>query len=133
MPVIDTEVLFSLNPRDSKHEFALRLLKARDDLMAPDTAIFKFQVVLRARGRNPSEIKIALWALHEALARHAVKEVKTITTDLLVLQCDLEKRYEPSYFDSLIAASTLALDRNIVSDDKSFNKVPEIERIPLIR
>ena len=133
MPVIDTEILFALNPKDSKHEYAFRLLKERDDLTVTDTAILEFQSVLRARGRRTTEVKIALLALHEALKRHMVKEAKTIEANLLALQCDLEERYELSYFDSLIAASTLALDRIVVSDDRAFNKVPGIERIPLVK
>ncbi len=133
MPVIDTEVLFAFSPKDSKHEHALRLLKEHEDFTVTDTSMLEFQSVLRARGRSPSQVKMALLALHEALARHAVTEVKTIDANLLALQCELEIRFNLSYFDSLIAASTLALDHRVVSDDGAFSKVPGIERIPLTK
>ena len=131
MPVADTDFLFALNPRDRKHQHAMRLLKETSDLMAPDTAALEFQIVLRARGRSPSQVKMALLALHEALTRSNVKEVKTVSITLLALQSELQERYGLSYFDSLIAASALALDRRVISDDEAFERVPNLQRIPL--
>jgi predicted nucleic acid-binding protein len=131
VPVVDTEVLFALSPRDPKHQRALKLLKELVNLRVPDTAILEFQTVLRARGRSPSQVRTVLLALREALTRNNVKEEKTMSTSLLALQCDLEERYELSYFDSLVAASTLAIDHQVVSDDEAFDKVPNIKRIPL--
>jgi len=131
MPVTDTDFLFALNPRDHKHQHAVRLFKELRDLVVPDTAALEFQVVLRARGRSPSQVKMALLALHEALTRGGAKEVKTVNTSLLALQSELEDRYGLSYFDSLIAASALTLDSQVVSDDEAFSKIPDLKRIPL--
>lgn len=131
MPVVDTEVVFALNPRDHKHQEALKLLGEREGLMVPDTVMFEFQAVLRARGRSPLQVKMALLAVNEALARHGVGEVKTVSSSLLAIQCELEGTYGLSYFDSLVAASALAADRRIVSDDEAFDRVPELDRIPL--
>ncbi|MFQ5710463.1 MAG: PIN domain-containing protein [Candidatus Geothermarchaeales archaeon] len=131
MPVVDTEILFALSPKDPKHRRAIKLLREREDLQAPDTAIAEFQIVLRARGRSPSQVRRALLALHETLIRHQVKEVKTISTSLLALQCDLEEKYRLSYFDSLIAASALSLDHEVISDDQAFDRVLDLKRMPL--
>lgn len=131
MPVADTDFIFAINPKDHKHQHAMRLLKELSGLMVPDTAALEFQVVLRARGRSPSQVKIALLALHEALTRSNVKEVKTVSMSLLAFQSELEDRYGLSYFDSLIAASVLTLDRQVVSDDDAFDRVPNLKRIPL--
>ena len=131
MPVADTEFLFALNPRDRKHQHAMRLLKEISELMVPDTAALEFQVVLRARGRNLSQVKMALLALHEALTRSNVEEAKTVSTSLLAFQSELEERYGLSYFDSLIAASALTLDRQVISDDDAFERAPNLKRIPL--
>ncbi len=68
-------------------------------------------MVLRGRGSSVSDTKLALVALHEALNLNKVKEVNTLGTHLLALQCDLEERHHLSYFDSLIAASASTLDR----------------------
>lgn len=131
MPVADTEVVFALNPRDHKHRRALNVLDEIKGLLVPDTAVLEFQVVLRARGRNPSEVKMALLAVNEALTRHLVREVRTMSSTLLAVQCELEEAYGLSYFDSLLAASALAVDRQVVSDDEAFDRVPELTRIPL--
>ncbi|KYH41903.1 MAG: PilT domain-containing protein [Candidatus Bathyarchaeota archaeon B63] len=131
MPVADTEFLFALNPRDRKHQHAMRLLRELSGLMVPDTAILEFQVVLKARGRRPSQVRAALLALHEVLMRSDVREVKTISTGLLASQSELEERYGLSYFDSLIAASALTLDRQVVSDDEALDEVPGLRRIPI--
>jgi len=131
MPVADTEVLFAINPKDPRHQHAMRIFKEISSLTAPDTALLEFQTVLRARGTTPSEVKMALLALHEALRRNHMEEVKTVNTSLLALQCELKERYGLSYFDSLIAASALVLDRQIVSDDEAFNRLPDLKRIPL--
>ena len=131
MPVADTEFLFALNPKDRKHQYAIRLIKEITDIMVPDTAALEFQVVLRARGRSPSQVKMALLALHEALTRSNVAEVKTISPSSLAFQSELEERCELSYFDSLIAASALTLDRQVISDDDAFERVPNLKRIPL--
>jgi len=131
MPIADTEVLFAINPKDSRHQHAMRIFKEISSLTAPDTALLEFQTVLRAHNIAPSEVKIALLALHEALRRNHVEEVKTMNTSLLALQCELEEQYGLSYFDSLIAASALITDRKVVSDDNAFNRVPELKRIPL--
>lgn len=129
MPVIDTEVIFALNPRDHKHHRVLQLLEGQKGLLVPDTAVLEFQAVLRVRGRSASEVKTALLAVNEAFTRHEVEEVQTVSCSLLAIQCELEETYELSYFDSLLAASALAVDRRIVSDDKAFDRIPELNRI----
>lgn len=131
MPVVDTEVLFAFSPRDPKHSRAMRLLSGRVDVAAPDVAVLEFQLVLRARGRRPAEVKLAMLALHEALARYGVREMKTISSGSLALQCELEEKYRLSYFDSLIAAAALALDRKVISSDEAFDSVLGLERISL--
>jgi len=76
MPVADTEFLFALNPRDRKHQYAVRLLIEVSNLMVPDIAALEFQVVLRARDRNPSQVKMALLAIHEALKEVMLEKPK---------------------------------------------------------
>lgn len=131
MPVADTELLFAFNPSDSKHSRALRTLKDMTDVVAPDVVMLEFQLVLRARGRGATEVKAAMLALHEALARHDVQEVQTLNSSSLALQCELERKYELSYFDSLVAVAALVSDGKVISSDEAFDEVSGIERIPL--
>ncbi len=130
MPVIDTEFLFALNPNDRRHEKALKTLSVKG-LKVPDTALFEFQVVLRARDRKPDEVASAMKALKYVFESNRIKEVSTINADLFVKQAEIEEKYGLSYFDSLIAASALAVDGVVVSDDAAFDKVPELKRVPL--
>lgn len=133
MPVVDTNFLFALSPEDPKHGHVLKHLKKPTGLIAPDTAMLEFQIVLRNRKREVGKVKMAMLALHEVLSRHEVREARTLTSDLLVLQCEFEEKYRLSYFDSLVAASALVLDRKIISDDKAFDRIPDLKRIPLSR
>jgi predicted nucleic acid-binding protein len=131
VPVADTELIFALSPKDPKHRDALRALREVPGLVVPDVAVLEFQAVLRSRGRAPSEVRKALLALREALARHGVEEACTLSAALLARQCELEERYGLSYFDSLVAASALALDGQVVSDDRAFDRVLGLKRLPL--
>jgi len=129
MPVLDTEVLFAFNPNDKKHNAIPKILKMKG-LKVPDTALLEFQMVLKARGKGNEEIREAMEALKFILSSNMIKEVKTISTDLFILQSEIEEKYGLSYFDSLIASSALMLDKVIVSDDKAFDKVSNLKRIP---
>lgn len=133
MPVADTEVLFALNPKDPKHQGTLNLLEKTENVIVPDTAMLEFQGVLRARGRKPSEVKRALLAISAALTSHNVKQVKTISASLLALQCELEEKYVLGYFDSLVAASVIISDRQVISDDKDFDRISDLKRIPIVK
>ena len=128
VPVIDTEVLFAFSPTDSKHSHAVRLLDSRNNLMATDTVLLEFQLVLRGRGKSSRETREAMLALDKILLDHGVKQVKTINASLLALQSEIEFKSELSYFDSLIAASALSVDGIITSDDRAFDRVSGLKR-----
>ena len=130
MPVADTELLFALNPQDKKHGEAMKSLPLKG-LKIPDTAIFEFQIVLRARGRNTKEIALAMTAIKQIFESRKLKEVCTMNCNLFVRQAEIEEKQGLSYFDSLIAASALAVDGAIVSDDPAFDRVQGLKRNPL--
>jgi len=130
MPVADTELLFALNPKDKKHEYALKALDIRG-LKVPDTALLEFLAVLRSRGRTAREVSEAVVAIKRILEGRKVREIQTISTDLIIKQAELEEKYNLSFFDSLIAASALSVDSIIISDDRDFDKIPNLKRIPL--
>ncbi len=130
MPVADTELLFALNPLDKKHGEAMKSLSLKG-LKIPDTAIFEFQIVLRARGRNTKEIASAMTAIKQIFESRKLKEVCTMKSNLFIRQAEIEEKQGLSYFDSLIAASALAVDSAILSDDSAFDRVQGLKRIPL--
>ncbi len=87
--------------------------------MFPDTALIEFEVVLKSRGLSTNEIRKAIYAIHLILDEYGVKELKTINTFLLITR--------------LIAASALSYDGIIISDDKDFDKIKDLKRIPIIQ
>ena len=127
MPIVDTEFLFALAPIDRKHERAMESLSIKN-LRVPDTALFEFQIVLRARGRKAGEVAKAIEAVREILGKTA-REIQTISTGLFLKQAEVEIKYGLSYFDSLIATSALITDATVVSDDRDFDRVPGLKRI----
>ncbi len=137
MPILDTEVLFALNPKDRLHKPTLALLaelrERGSSLYVPDTVILEFQAVLRSTDRKPKLIRKAMLALRATLQLNGAKEAPTLDSGLIARQCEIEEKYGLTYFDSLIAASTLSLDQRIVSDDEAYDKIPFLTRTGLSR
>jgi len=132
MPVADTELLFLLNPKDPRHNKALKVLEGlKGRLFVPDVALLEFEITLKSRGRRNSEIRLALLALKEIFETYNVVEVETLNTLVLTKHLEIMDNYGLSFFDSLIAAATLSIDGIVVSDDRDFDSVPEIKRIPI--
>ena len=131
MPVLDTEVLFALDPKDAHHKDAIRFLGSRDDLVAPDTSLFEYLTVLRTMNVKPGDVKQLLLALTQELDRRGVPQARTIDLMLLTKHCELESDSGLTFFDSLIAASALSLGEAVVSDDEDFDMVPGLQRIRL--
>ena len=132
MSIADTDLLFAINPRDKKHDNALRVISSVRGIKVPDTALFEFVVVLKARGRSAGEIREAVNALKDVFEIYLIKEVKTIDTDLMIKQTEIiEEKYGLTFFDSLIAFSALKFDKTVISDDKAFDKILELKKIPI--
>ncbi len=101
-------------------------------IYVPDTALIEFELVLRARNISSEDIKKALYAVHLILSGYGVRYIKTIDLELLAIHLELMEEYGLTYFDSLIAASALRID-GIISDDRDFDKVEGLNRIPIVR
>ncbi len=86
---------------------------------------------MKSRGRSADEIRRALLALKRIMLNYEVNEVKTIDVVMLLQHLELMGKYNLSFFDSLIASSALTVDGIVVSDDKSFNLVEGLKRIPV--
>lgn len=135
MPIVDTQFLFALNPKDKHHTGALNILEKVKigevrDLVVTDTAIFEYYLVLRSRGVELEDIKSLFGALNEILGKYGIKELKTLNKDLFVKQISIEKDHDLNFFDSLLAASAENYDHSIISSDKVYDKLG-LKRIPL--
>jgi len=99
--------------------------------MVPDTALLEFELVLRGRGLPDSDVIRALNLVGAILKQFRVAQVKTLNLDLLIQHNKIMVNYGLSFFDSLIAASALSLDKTIISDDRDFDRVPGLRRIAI--
>ncbi|RZN42973.1 MAG: type II toxin-antitoxin system VapC family toxin [Methanophagales archaeon ANME-1-THS] len=70
-------------------------------------------------------------AIKQISESRKLKEVRTMKSDLFIRQAEIEEKAGLSYFDSLIAASALAVDGALFSDDSAFDRVQGLKRIPL--
>lgn len=80
---------------------------------------------------KPHVVREAMLGLLRALQINRVTETSTLDSELVARQCEIEERYDLTFFDSLIAASTFRLDSILVSDDRSFDKLPGMKRTRL--
>ncbi|MGQ4872102.1 MAG: type II toxin-antitoxin system VapC family toxin [Candidatus Thorarchaeota archaeon] len=131
MLLADTEVLFALAPRDSHHPQALAILETRSDIVVPDVSILEFSMVLKARGVVVPDVRMAILAVRKILRQYGVQERNTIGTEMLALSASIEERYHLSYFDSPVAGAAVCLKADVLSDDRAFDRVPKIKRVPL--
>lgn len=137
MPVLDTEVLFGLNPHNKRHKAVKGLLERRNEgtfksMYLPDTTLLEFTMTLRAKEKSNSEIREVVKSVKSILITFDIIEANTFSTDLVVLHYSLLEDNR-TFFDTMIAASTLLLDKKIISDDEVFDRIKNIERIPLTR
>ncbi len=97
----------------------------------PDIALLELEITLRSRGRSVSQIKKTLMSLKKIFFDYDIHEVSVLGTDTILLHLDLMEEHKLSYFDSLIAVSAINIDGTIVSDDKVFDYIEGLKRIPI--
>lgn len=135
MPLLDTDFLFALNPLDRKHAVAISVLKqvkrtGGKEVAVSDTALFEFYLVLRSKGKKSEEISFSVDAIHTILSEYGIVELATLNTKSIRRQILIEERYGLGFFDAMLTASAEAYDRAIISDDKAYDRVKTIRRVP---
>lgn len=121
MKLLDTMVLVSaMNPDDRHHKTGmahLRALQAPEGSYVPTSILTEFDLVLRNRGYDESEVK-ETWT---ALAPLIGKNVAPVTPSVHLTAADMRSK-GLTYFDSLIAALAKETDAVVITRD------PEIAR-----
>lgn len=130
MPVADTELLFLLNPDDSRHKAAMDRLRA-GHMSVPDTAFLEFAVVLRSKGLQPAVIREIILSVADTLKGLGVGTASVLGPEVIAQAASIEEKHGLSFFDALIAASSLILDRVVLSDDAAYDRVEGLKRVPL--
>ncbi len=126
MLVIELDLLLGfVNSRDPLHQVACEFFErvARGELeevKVAASAFLEYEFVLSSRGLN---------AGRDILSFKAIPNLgeAPITAEVLVKASELRKAYGLTYFDSLHAATALLLDKKLVSTDREFRRVRELE------
>ncbi len=134
MSVVETDFLKELlDPEDRIHSHcleALKRVKARKWHIA-SSAFLELDLLLKSF-RVSMEDRMAIF---QALRSEIPGEVVlTISHEAMSHALSLQKKYYKIgrfYFDSLHLALAILLDGKIVSSDRTFDEVEEVERIPL--
>ena len=127
MPVIEFDTLIAfVNPADRLHRYADKIFKKivsgkLRDVRIATSALLEYELVLKSRGYSEAEIRKDISAF-----KSLVKEVP-ITSDVIVKASELREKYSLTYFDSLHAATAILTDSVLISSDRDFERVEEVE------
>lgn len=131
MPVLDTVTLFgAADPKDPAHEKSLAYLGQLGDprFYLATFALIEFDIVMKSRGLSHNERMIK----HALLSRDyplTVTKTRPISPHILYLAATIEGEVGLDYFDAAVAAEAKALDGEVVSTDKIFDRVQGIKRV----
>jgi predicted nucleic acid-binding protein len=129
MPALDIDVLYAhLKPHDWLKEGATRVLtRVREGGLrayASAHAIVELEII----GRRDFGPEFANQVLQRV---GRIEQLRLIAVDRVVLRraMQLRRRHELGIFDGLHAATALLQDRQIISTDVSFDRVPRLVRL----
>ncbi len=132
MPVIDTIVLFSAANTEHKWHLigktALKLVNTNDNWWIPSFTLVEFDLVLKSRGFSNEE-RMEKYSLLIHDFPNILNKSYPITPLVLHETSRLEEVYELDYFDAGIAATSLAVDGKITTNDRQLKRVTEIESL----
>lgn len=132
MPVIDTIVLFSAANTEHKWHLigksALHLVNTDNNWWIPSFTLVEFDLVLKSRGfSNEERMESYSLLIHDF--PNIIDKSYPITPLVLHETSRLEDVYKLDYFDAGIAATSLAVDGKIATNDRHLKRITEIESI----
>jgi len=131
MPVVESEFLLALRADDRKHKAALAMFDRYHSLEVCAAGFLEIAWLLRSRGKSATEISLALSVLEAELESRNVNEIE-ISTSQIQRAHDILTRHPITFFDALILANAEeSRDRQLISNDASFDSTGTVERIPL--
>jgi predicted nucleic acid-binding protein len=129
MPLLENDVIFAyLNELDPHHETAERIFKKLQGgeiaLDASSVSLVEMELIYRSEGRE--DLLLSHLAAIAALPNVAYAP---LTPDLVIAGVYLRQTLDLTFFDSHYAATALNLDRQIISYDRAYDKVPGLTQI----
>ena len=131
MPLIETDTLYAfLNKNDEYHEFADKIMvkinNGKFKAIISSVSLIELQLIYKSK-EIEYEFEMDLVDLQR------IKNMEWVSLDPIssLTAIHLRKRYELSFFDSLHAGLAINLDKQIISQDKEYDKISGLKRIPL--
>jgi len=131
MPLIETDLLYSLlNANDINHKFAHNvILQVNSGELAvkfSSVSLIELQLIYKSK-KIEYEFELDLVELQR------IKNIEWALLDTIssLTAIHLRKKYNLSFFDSLHVGIAINLDKQIISQDKEYDRITGLKRIPL--
>jgi len=138
LPVADTEFLFGMRDRDSKHQYVKCILDElervapdrKKELVIPPVALFELVIMCMSENKDVDIIIEILDQIKDIASRYKL-EILDFSQDQLAKGLTIYKELERGFFDSLVAGTALAHDNIVLGDDDAFLEITGLRRIGL--
>jgi len=131
MPLIETDTLYAfLNANDINHKFAnniiVRIHNSELEAKISSVSLIELQLIYKSKGIE-YEFELDLVEIQR------IKNIEWALLDALnsLTAIHLRKKYNLSFFDSLHVGIAINLDKQIISEDKEYDNINGLKRIPI--
>ena len=131
MPLIETDLLYSfLNANDINHKFAnniiLRVNNGELEVKFSSVSLIELQLIYKSKNIE-YEFEPDLVELQR------IKNIEWALLDTIssLTAIHLRRKHNLSFFDSLHVGIAINLDKQIISQDKEYDRITGLKRIPL--
>lgn len=131
MPLIETDTIYAfLNKNDAYHEFADTIFNMINDgklsVKISSVSLIELQLIYKSK---EIEYEFEMDLIDLQRINNINWASLDVTSSLTAIY--LRKNYELSFFDSLHIGIAINLDKQIISQDKIYDKIPGLKRISL--
>ncbi len=131
MPLIETDLLYSfLNANDINHKFANNIMLQVNSgelvVKFSSVSLIELQLIYKSK-KIEYEFELDLVELQR------IKNIEWALLDTIssLTAIYFRKKYNLSFFDSLHVGIAINLDKQIISQDKEYDNIAGLKRIPL--
>jgi len=131
MPLIETDTIYSfLNKNDPLHKYADTIFNMINDgkltVKISSVSLIEMQLIYKSK-----DIKYEFEMDLIDLLRIKNIDWAPLNVTSVLTAIHLRKKYELSFFDSLHVGIAFNLDKQIISNDKIYDNIAGLKRIPL--
>jgi len=132
VPLIETDTIISfLNKQDRLHEEASlvfeKINKGEIEVSISSVSLIELQLIYKSK-------QIEFQFEFDLAEFQAIKNLKwaPLNVESSLTAINFRKRYNLSFFDSLHVGIAINLDKQIISQDKKYDDIAGLKRIPLV-